>query len=204
MRGKQLHRFVERDDSGGIFLLVQQKNAEIQIGFGHFGIKCDRALVLGARFVAALQRGVRVTQLEMRECHFRPFRDEFLQGSYRGFEVVSIDIALRFVEHVVEWIRYLLLPGLRLPFRCGDRLRQRRALAGETECSLHGKRNAHKKKRGSPKQYSSPQLKMLHGSIRTQKKARLAQAIQLPAIENASWFDFGNAGSICNCSRVAC
>src|SRR5260221_10316944 len=44
----------------------------------------------------------------------RPFRDEFLQGSYRGFEVVSIDIALRFVEHVVEWIRYLLLPGLRI------------------------------------------------------------------------------------------
>src|SRR5712664_823861 len=104
----------------------------------------------------------------MRECHFRPFRDEFLQGSYRGFEVVSIDIALRFVEHVVEWIRYLLLPGLRLPFRWRNRVQ----LARQTQ--------------------------------RTQKKARLAQAIQLPAIENASWFDFGNAGSICNCSRVAC
>jgi hypothetical protein len=56
----------------------------------------------------------------MRESYFRFFRNEPLQRRYRGFEVIGIDISLRFVEQIVQCIRHLLLLGVRPLFRYGS------------------------------------------------------------------------------------
>src|SRR5262249_42622856 len=59
LAGQQFHGFSERVcRGGGIF--CQQENAEIQMGFGHFGIKGYGPLVFGASLVVLMESGVGV------------------------------------------------------------------------------------------------------------------------------------------------
>src|SRR5712671_1919093 len=113
LRGKQINGFGQRSDRRRILLLVQEKDTQIQMSLGHFRVERDGTLIFGARFIAALQRRVGVAELKMRERHIGLFRNEFLKLSYRGFKVIGVYVVLRFVEKVVERIRYFLRPRLR-------------------------------------------------------------------------------------------
>src|ERR1700730_16916343 len=100
----------------------------------------------------------------MRERQVRLFCDEFLQRGYCCLKVVGIDIPLRFVEKIIKRIRYLLLPGLRFPFRFGIRLRYQHGCAAIAERSLCDERNDQEERRGV-RHDASAQLKMPHGSM---------------------------------------
>ena len=79
-------------------------NAQIQIGFGHLWID-GSAFSYSARASWDLfQRGVSVSELEMRECDVGLFGDEFLQRRDGGGEIALVDVALGFVEIIVERI----------------------------------------------------------------------------------------------------
>src|SRR3984893_1346829 len=164
LRWKQLHRFAQRVNGSGIFLLVQKKNSQIQISLGHFAVERDGALVFGTRVVAALQRCVCVTQLEMRKGNLGLFCDKFLEWRYRGFEVVAVDISLRFIEQIVEWIRYFLRPRLGRLLRTELRQWQRRACKTQSQRSVQRNHKRDGIEQG-PKKCAWLALKMLHGSM---------------------------------------
>ena len=120
LRREKIDGFLQRRDGvGGSG--IGEKDAEIQIGFRHFWIDGDRLFVLGASFGDLLQRGVGVGELKMRECDVGLFGDEFLQRRDRGGEIAFVDVALGFVEIVVERIVDGFFARLRSRrFRCGD------------------------------------------------------------------------------------
>ncbi len=111
LRRKELNGFAEwRDGSGGF--AIEQQNAEVELGFGQFGVELDGTLVLGPSIVETFQSGVNVSELEMAVRLVGFFGNKFLERRYGSFEVILVDGALRFVEEIVKRIGEFL--GLRL------------------------------------------------------------------------------------------
>ena len=100
-----------RDGIGGGW--IREKDAEIEIGLGHFWIERDCFFVFGVGFGDLFQCGVSVGELKMCESNVGLFGDKFLQRGDRGGEVVFIDVALGFVEVVVQRVVDGFFAGLR-------------------------------------------------------------------------------------------
>src|ERR1700719_925238 len=62
---QQLNDFAQRSNGGGGITVFGEENAEVEIGFRHFWIEGDGALVFGAGFRNTLQCRVGVSELEV-------------------------------------------------------------------------------------------------------------------------------------------
>ena len=69
-------------------------------------------LVFGAGFGDTLESGIGVGELEVGPGDVRFFDEELLQRRNGRFEIILVDIALSFVEEVVERVGEFLFLGL--------------------------------------------------------------------------------------------
>jgi hypothetical protein len=97
----QLDDFAQRSNGGGGIAVFSEEDAEVEIGFRHFWIEGDSALVFGAGFGDALECRVAIGELEVRVGDVGFFGEELLERWDGGFEIVFIDVALGFVEEVI-------------------------------------------------------------------------------------------------------
>ena len=93
----------ERSDGGG-GIGFEQEDAEIELGFGHFGIEGDSFFVLGARVLGLLKRGVDVAELEVGVSEVVFFGEEFLERREGSLEIVAFDGDAGLFEKIVERI----------------------------------------------------------------------------------------------------
>src|SRR6516225_8690486 len=110
--GEQLDGLAQRRDRRTVFVGFEKQHAQVDVGGGHLRIERGGALVLGLRLLGFFQRRVNVSKLKMPVGKVRLIGENLLKRRDGRGKLLLVDVALRFVEQIVERIDELFRFGL--------------------------------------------------------------------------------------------
>ena len=110
--GKQLDGLAQRRNRSGVLVVFEKQHAQVHIGGGHLRIERSGALVFSLRLLRLVQRGVNVSKLEMAIGKVGLIGENLLKRRESRLKLFLVDVALRFVQQIVERIDKLFRFGL--------------------------------------------------------------------------------------------
>ncbi len=160
----------------GIFF--RQQDAQIEESLGHFRIQHGGTFVFGASLAGPLEGGVGVAELEVGPGNIGFFSNNLFKSSDSGFELIVVNVVLRFVEEIVKRIGDFLSSSLGGLFGGGLREESRRGGRERRDASCSTR--------------SAAMITMRRGKAATKSNG------------NASWFGGGIPCSVGDCTRRHC